>query len=378
MASKKSQTFEEVVAELDSMPMEVTLRTLGSKSCPSPTWDRRPHRLVLVQNKPTIEVMVADNIWEKAKLTPPPQVSHLTSLSGSRPAGEFETRTSSILFMDVSGWSKLRAPQIHDYVVKAMPQLGEQLKGARFLNTWGDAIVATFDSAKVAAEVGLRLQDFFSRAYPQDGIAEGLSCRVALHAGETIVAQNPLTQKEDIFGDAVHVAARLEPMTEPGYVFCTASFADRLREVTGAAPKPWPFEPIKLPKGFGTIDASVVTWPNAADPRPGLRLARAADDQPPASPDQVAPVVSEADALMLLESWVTGLTMDRSGQSVPLANVAKEANVPVDTVRRLLPQAASKFDHVKVRVGDAFVQVTISIFSAAAVVSNPRRGWGDY
>jgi class 3 adenylate cyclase len=377
MASRKP-TFEEVVAELDSMPTEITLQTVGNKSCSSPAWDSRPHRLALVEKKPTIQVMVSDNVWETARLSPPPQLPQPTSTTASKPVGEFETRTSSILFMDVSGWSKLKAPQIHDYVVKAMPQLGEQLKGTRFLNTWGDAIVATFDSAKVAAEVALRLQDFFSRAYPQDGIAEGLSCRVALHAGETIVAQNPLTQKEDIFGDAVHVAARLEPMTEPGYVFCTQSFADRLREVTGAAPKPWPFEPIKLPKGFGTIDVSVVTWPNATDPRPALRLARAADDQPPAPSAQAAPIISDADALMLLESWVTGLTTDRSGQSIPLATVAKEANVPVNVVKRLLPQAASKSDYAKVKVGDAFVQVAVSTFSAAAVVSSPRRGWGEY
>ena len=182
-----------------------------------------------------------------------------------------KTKTASILFMDVSGWSKLTAHAIYEYVTKAMPELAKEIKGNDFINTWGDAIVATFGSAKDAAESALRIKALFAQGYPHAGIAEGLTCRISLHAGEVILCENPLKGGEDIFGDAVHMAARLEPATAPGHVFCTSTFATLLNGVSGIAPKALPLpNKLRLPKGYAEIEAFVVTWRGDPDPRPGL------------------------------------------------------------------------------------------------------------
>lgn len=181
------------------------------------------------------------------------------------------SKTVSILFMDVSGWSKLDAERIHRYVTLAMPKLAELMPQRDFINSWGDAIVATFSSVKEASESALRIRDFFRNSYSYDGIAEGLTCRISLHLGEALICQNPFINRYDIFGDAVHLAARLEPMTLPGQIFCTKSFAERLEELRGLAPKPWPLpQALSLPKDFGTITAYVVAGVNEPDPRPML------------------------------------------------------------------------------------------------------------
>lgn len=194
----------------------------------------------------------------------------------------FETKTESLLFMDVSGWSKLEPDTIHRYVTTAMPKIETLIRKQTFLNTWGDAIVATFASVKDASESALRIRDFFRNGYSVDGISPGLACRISLHLGEVILCHNALLKRDDIFGEAVHTAARLEPMTAPGQVFCTRSFADRLNEVRGAAPKAWPLpERLVLPKNFGEIEAFVVTGANDVDPRPGLIAAEAANSPSP-------------------------------------------------------------------------------------------------
>jgi class 3 adenylate cyclase len=177
------------------------------------------------------------------------------------------TKTKSILFMDVSGWSKLTAPDIHAYASKGLIALKERLGGYDFINTWGDSVVATYDSAKIAAENALSIQIFFNNSYPASGVSSGLSCRVSLHVGEVIFCRNALLDKPDIFGAAVHVAARLEPVTKPGSIFCTKAFADRLKEVQGLAPKAWSLGSRELDKGFGLFEVFVLTGPNTPDPR---------------------------------------------------------------------------------------------------------------
>jgi len=209
-----------------------------------------------------------------------------STLTAKRVAMNTTTGTKSILFMDVSGWSKLSTVDIKRCVETALPRLKPLLADADFLNTWGDAIVATFTGARQAAETGLRIRDFFTQATVEQGVPEGLVCRISLHQGEILLCENALTGTRDIFGHAVHVAARLEPATAPRHIFCTDNFARALQDIGGLGPKAWHLGPLVLPKKFGEIVASVVTWANDADPTPGLQeyVKRTEDGKAPVSP----------------------------------------------------------------------------------------------
>jgi class 3 adenylate cyclase len=262
------KSFEEAVAEIPgSKHLRTIIQVKGPVHVPSPKWDPRAHNVDLVAGNPLIQVHDEAQGWIPANLHPPKQAEQARGLC-EPPSSEFRTKTRSILFMDVSGWSRLKAAEIHAYVIKAMPSLAEHLQKPDFLNTWGDAIVATFESAKDAAEAALNLRDFFRRGYAHEGMG-GLACRISLHTGEAIIGFNALTRHEDIFGEAVHIAARLEPATAPGHVFCTKSFAERLDEIKGSAPRTWQLGTVDLPKGFGAREVLTVTWPG--EPDPGLR-----------------------------------------------------------------------------------------------------------
>jgi adenylate cyclase len=207
--------------------------------------------------------------------------------TSSRPPGpSMTTKTLNILFMDLAGWSKLSHLQIANYLEKALPRLAEKIQNfhSDHLNTWGDAVVATFSSAVDAANCALDIRDFFRRASEKDGVPQGLEPRVSLHVGEVITAHNPLIGKSDVFGEAVHLAARLEPVTERGQVFCTAEFATSLRAHRGFAPSVHELDEVELPKGFGKVKTYLVTGPNETSP------VRA----PPAQPDDSIKVTARA------------------------------------------------------------------------------------
>jgi class 3 adenylate cyclase len=180
------------------------------------------------------------------------------------------TASMNILFLDLAGWSKLKTNQITDYLQKALPKLASVVEkfNCAHQNTWGDAVVATFVSAKEAAECALDIRDMFRRGLEVNGIPKGLVPRISLHLGEVIIAYNPIIQREDIFGDAVHLAARLEPMIPKGQVYCTTSFAEALRAVTGMAADAHDIGEIDMAKGFGRVHVYAVTGPNEDPPNP--------------------------------------------------------------------------------------------------------------
>ncbi|MEB3320025.1 MAG: adenylate/guanylate cyclase domain-containing protein [Cyanobium sp.] len=268
---------------------------------------------------------------------PPREIHHPVTL---KEAATLDSKTKTILFMDVKGWSKLTSSEIEAYASKGLRNLSTHLSGHDFINTWGDAIVATFDSARKAAENAIRIRDFFANSYPDSGVARGLSCRISLHLGEVIVCHNALIGREDIFGSAVHLAARLEPVTTPGQIFCTLVVANSLKDIEDSSPRALPLGQMELAKKFGTEEIFVVTGPNAPDPRPLLRQAAVGSPtEPPAesSPEGKTNLPDDS-ALLRLRGWLNQLPLRRSGEAIALNTIASECAVEADQPYRLLPQ----------------------------------------
>jgi adenylate cyclase len=82
------------------------------------------------------------------------------------------------------------------------PQMAEF--GGRVFKTTGDGLLAEFPSAVQALRCAIAIQEELR------GAEDGLQLRVGLHTADVVV------QDGDLFGDGVNVAARLEPLAEPG------------------------------------------------------------------------------------------------------------------------------------------------------------------
>jgi len=176
-----------------------------------------------------------------------------------------DIRSVAIMFLDAVGWSKLEAADIKKFVIRMFPEIQKLLSSAQDRNTWGDAVVATFASETEAAKVALAIRDLF-QASGDDVLPRGLKVRIALHRGQVMHLDNVVRGTKDIFGHAVHVAARLESVTAEGQVFCTTDVARALRDVQGMGPRAHRLGEIAFPKGFGVHEVFVVTRNNEPAP----------------------------------------------------------------------------------------------------------------
>src|ERR1700730_6725286 len=92
----------------------------------------------------------------------------------------------------------------------------------RIFNTAGDSLVADFTSAVDAVECAIEVQEAIAKENADRPAAEQMRFRIGLHVGDIIV------QGDNLFGDAVNVAARLEALAEPGGICVSGTVRDQI------------------------------------------------------------------------------------------------------------------------------------------------------
>ena len=134
--------------------------------------------------------------------------------------GEADRRLAGIMAADVVGYSAMVAanePTALAGVRTLRIEVIEPLAlahGGRLFKTTGDGFLAAFASAVQALRCAIAIQDRL-RAQP-----DGIRLRIGVHQGEVV------PEGDDLLGDGVIIAARLEPLAEPGGICISA----RVRE----------------------------------------------------------------------------------------------------------------------------------------------------
>ena len=137
-----------------------------------------------------------------------------------------ERRLAAVLAADVAGYSRLMGRDEEGTLAqlksfrKALvdPAIAEHR--GRIVKTTGDGVLVEFASAVDAARCAVEVQRGMAGQnadVPQDTRIE---FRIGIHVGDIIIDDN------DIFGDGVNIAARLEGIAEPGGV-CISDDAQR-------------------------------------------------------------------------------------------------------------------------------------------------------
>src|SRR6516162_680504 len=129
-------------------------------------------------------------------------------------------RLAGILAADVVGYSAMvgkdepgtlaRVRTLRTDVIEPL----SAAHGGRLFKTTGDGFLAAFASAVQALRCAMAIQERL-RAQP-----DGLRLRIGVHQGEVV------PEGDDLLGDGVIIAARLEPLAEPGSICISA----RVRE----------------------------------------------------------------------------------------------------------------------------------------------------
>ena len=156
------------------------------------------------------------------------------SASRSRARGDTSAnagrQTIAILFADLVGYSRLQEEQIPHYVQGFLGGLARTVQRAGhvplYKNSWGDAICFMFADPLEAAECALAMRDMVRHTdWTRLHLPKDFNIRIGLHAGPVYSVREPLLERRNYFGSHVNQAARIEPITSPGNVYSSESFA---------------------------------------------------------------------------------------------------------------------------------------------------------
>ena len=139
-----------------------------------------------------------------------------------------ERKLTAILCGDVYGYSRLmgeneeaahRTLTSHRKVIDA---LIEQHHG-RFVNSAGDSVLAEFASVVNAVECAVETQGALKVENADLPPERRMEFRIGINLGDVIV------DGEQIYGDGVNVAARLESLAAPGGILISGSVHEQIR-----------------------------------------------------------------------------------------------------------------------------------------------------
>src|SRR5262249_12416880 len=146
-------------------------------------------------------------------------------------------RLAAILAADVAGYSRLMSVDeegTHERLKAHLRELVEpkirEHHGRTVKNT-GDGLLAEFPSVIDAVRCATEVQRGMADRNAETVEEKRITFRVGINLGDVIA------EEDDIYGDGVNVAARLEALAEPGGICISRVVRDQIRDKL-----PYPFE----------------------------------------------------------------------------------------------------------------------------------------
>lgn len=143
-----------------------------------------------------------------------------------------QRRLAAIFAADVVGYSRMMGADEEGTLARLKGLRAELLDPAvaefrgRIFKTTGDGILAEFPSVVDAVQCASKVQTALARHDPQGAPERRIVLRIGINLGDVIV------EGDDLYGDGVNVAARLEGICDPGGVAVSGSAYDQVRGKT--------------------------------------------------------------------------------------------------------------------------------------------------
>jgi adenylate cyclase len=141
---------------------------------------------------------------------------------------EIERRLTNIFSADVFGYSRLMGLDeagtlalLNDYK-GIMTGLIAQHRG-RVVSTAGDSVLAEFPSSVMAVQTAVDIQRQLAERNQKLEPDRQMWFRIGINLGDVIA------ERDDIFGDDVNIAARLQSMAEPGGILISGTVFDQVK-----------------------------------------------------------------------------------------------------------------------------------------------------
>jgi adenylate cyclase len=211
-------------------------------------------------------------------------------------AEKVRRRLTTLLCADAAGYTRLMGADEAGTLATlrrrraAMATLIERHEG-RVVNTWGDAIIAEFSSVVEAVQCAIETQQELSSHNEELPEEQRMNFRIGINLGDVML------EGDDVYGDGVNIAARLQELAEPGGILISGPVYEQVRN--------------KLAIGFESLGEQSLK--NVAIPVTGYRVLQGgAASQPQAPPPESMrnpPTASQGaeSGLARVWGWYTGL-----------------------------------------------------------------------
>jgi len=131
-----------------------------------------------------------------------------------------QRKLAAIMFTDMVGYSALTQrdealaldllQEHHDILRDILPMFqGNELKST------GDGLVMEFSSALAAVQCAVEIQRSLAERNEKKSEERQIQIRIGIHLGDVV------KRGDDVLGDGVNIAARIEPLAEPGGICVT-------------------------------------------------------------------------------------------------------------------------------------------------------------
>jgi len=166
-----------------------------------------------------------------------------------------QRRLATILAADVFGYSRLTAENEEDALrtLKAHRGVIDRLIArheGRIFNTAGDSVLAEFGSAVESVRCAITIQEELRVRNAQIDENRRMDFRIGINVGDVLV------DGDNLYGDGVNIAARLESIAAPGGICISGSV----------------FTLVKNKLSYGFEDIGLQTVKNIPEPVPTFRL----------------------------------------------------------------------------------------------------------
>jgi class 3 adenylate cyclase/TolB-like protein/Flp pilus assembly protein TadD len=227
-------------------------------------------------------------------------------------------KLATILFADVSGYSRMMRADEERTLVDLRAHLAELVApviegfGGRIVKTVGDGVMVEFGSAVEAVRSAVELQRGMAGRNEGVPAERQQTFRIGVHLGDVIASD------DDVFGDTVNVAARLQGVAEPGAIVLSVAVYEQVRDKLALPFRDLGNRSVKnidRPVHVYTLDSSALAGGAAAPARPRI-------------PRRLAAAVAAVAAVVLAGA---GGVAYFSGHLLPTEEATAAASVPVET-----------------------------------------------
>jgi adenylate cyclase len=176
-------------------------------------------------------------------------------------------RLTTLLCADAAGYTRLMGADEAGTLATlrrhraAMATLIERHDG-RVVNTWGDAVIAEFASVVEAVQCAVEMQQELSGHNDSLPEAQRMIFRIGINLGDVML------EGDDVYGDGVNIAARLQELAEPGEILISGPVYEQVRN--------------KLSIGFDCLGEQSLK--NVAHPVTGYRVLQGGAPSRPQAP----------------------------------------------------------------------------------------------